>query len=56
MALVRRVKAEAETLEGQDVGVVGQYTVSNHLADPLSALVIIQGVMETLDSVDGDVP
>ncbi|MCM3079591.1 hypothetical protein [Brevibacillus invocatus] len=55
-ALVRRVKAEAEALEGQSVGVVGQYTATNHLAAPLSALVIIQSVMDSVDRVEGDVP
>lgn len=56
LALVRRVKAEAEVLEGHSVGVIGQYTATNHLADPLSALIIIQSVMDSVDSIEGDVP
>ncbi|GAA4711089.1 hypothetical protein GCM10023228_15960 [Brevibacillus fulvus] len=56
LSLVQMVKAEAAAQEGHSVGVIGQYTTTNHLADPLSALVIIQSVMDSIDSLEGDVP
>lgn len=55
LSLVQMVKAEAAAQEGHSVGVIGQYTTTNHLTDPLSALVIIQSVMG-VDSLEGDVP
>lgn len=54
--IVDLVNMEARLKEGQPVGPVGQYTDSNHLQDPLSALFIIQDVFTSVDEVTGDIP
>lgn len=50
------VKIEAQAMEGRAVGPIGQYTDSNHLQDPLSALCLIMGVFTTIDEITGEVP
>lgn len=54
--VVDLVNIEAQAMEGRAVGPIGQYTSSNHLHDPLSALSLIMGVFTTIEEITGDVP
>jgi len=55
---VQELIALAEVLEGQPVGPEpdGPFTRRNHLADPLSAQVLIEDVMDEVTYVEGDLP
>ena len=50
--------ALAGVLEGKRVGPEphGPFTVSEHLADPLSALVLIEDVLDEVITIEGDYP
>lgn len=47
----------AEAMDGYPVGIAYQYTIKDHLSDPLSALVILlQEVYDEGAEVTGDIP
>lgn len=55
--ITRLVRQEATVREGQAVGPVGgPFTYHRHLADPLSALVLITEQLETILTIQGDRP
>ena len=56
-AAVARVERRAVELDGVDVGQpTGPFTKANHLSDPLSALLIIDAVLDEIGVLEGDIP
>jgi hypothetical protein len=54
---VRLVESEAQAREGSAVGpVMGPYTTTAHLADPLSAAILLQEVFDDVTSSSGELP
>lgn len=55
--LVVAIESEAATLEGFAVGpTAGPLTFTDHLQDPVSALVVMRTVFDSIREVSGDVP